>query len=480
MTDYYSFNISREEAKNRELRSEPIYSEAGFDKKLFNFKRSWKGIKKKATKYTFHQIMEEKTLEDNDKLIYFLTDDNETNFGMYFAAAYENFISWQNDFLKYIIENAGNKSNLKIYVEYMKKEIPIYEANTNQILLINNCFYNSIFTSFDDLINVFSKRDIFNKDGKINYLNYNNFEYDISSIEEELAKLLLTGKCLFEKDNLKFVIYLGEAFNRGKSNILEKFYNKYKQTDLNEKEKELILRFMRRRENMDKNQFFASLQLLIFYLGNNNLDEKDTINKIIEEAPNYLRIEEICKDFFRENGKELKSDKIMSIFFFFEHLCFKELSQNILDDYKKEINEEILEKITNKLNNNEINEKISIKELGAAVRRFISRYLVGKKQNIDIKDDIPLLPLLKKPELWEEKIAKLSNLNELITHLLEEFGLTVKQAFKLYELIKEEDEKEIEFKEEDENNNNNNNDSDNENEENLNKPLPKKKKKLGV
>ena len=180
MTDYYSFNISREEAKNKELRSEPIFEEAGFDRKFVNFKKSWKVIKKKATKYKFHQIMDEKTLEDNDKLIYFLTDDNEANFGMYFAAAYENFISWQNDFLKYIIENAGNKSNLKIYVEYMKKEIPIYEANTNQILLINNCFYNSIFTCFDDLIKVFSKRNIFNKYGKINYLNYNNFEYDIS------------------------------------------------------------------------------------------------------------------------------------------------------------------------------------------------------------------------------------------------------------------------------------------------------------
>ena len=397
---------------------------------------------------------------------------------MYFSAAYENFISWQNDFLNYIIENGANKSNLNIYIENIKNEIPIYEANTNQIVLINSCFLNSInFNSFDDLINTLSYRNIFNEDRTINYLNYNDFKYDFSSIEEELAKLLLTGKCLFEKDNLKFVIYLGEAFNRGKSNILEKFYNKYKQTDLNEKEKELILRFMRRRENMDKNQFFASLQLLIFYLGNNNLDEKDTIHKIIEEAPNYLKIEDICKEFFNEDGKELKSDKIMSIFFFFEHLCFKELSQNILDDYKKEINEEILEKLTNKLNNNEINEKISIKELGAAVRRFISRYLVGKKQNIDIKDDIPLVPLLKKPELWEEKIAKLSNLNELITHLLEEFGLTVKQAFKLYELIKEEDEKEIEFKEEDENNNNNN---DNENEENDKKKEKKKKKKLGL
>ena len=452
MIDYYSFKISREDAKTRVLNSEPIFRENGFDRKFDNFKKSWKSIKKKATKYKFHHEMEEKTFENNEKLIYFLTDDKEVGFGMYFSAAYENFISWQNDFLNYIIENGANKSNLNIYIENIKNEIPIYEANTNQIVLINSCFLNSInFNSFDDLINTLSYRNIFNEDRTINYLNYNDFKYDFSSIEEELAKLLLTGKCLFEKDNLKLVIYLGEFFNNGKSDILENFYKKYKQTDLNENEKKLILRYMKKHENnINNNQFFASLQLLIFYLGNNNLKEKETISNIIKEAPEYLNIENIRSEFFEKEGKNLTADKIMSIFFFIEHLCFKDLNNNIPDDYKKDINDDIISKIKDKLLNNKLNDKFTIKELGAAVRRFISRYLVGKKENVDINENTPLINLLKRPELWEEKIASLNNLDELISAQLEEFKLTVGQSLKLYEAINEEDEKEINYQEEDE------------------------------
>ena len=452
MIDYYSFKISREDAKTRVLNSEPIFRENGFDRKFDNFKKSWKSIKKKATKYKFHHEMEEKTFENNEKLIYFLTDDKEVGFGMYFSAAYENFISWQNDFLNYIIENGANKSNLNIYIENIKNEVPIYEANTNQIVLINSCFLNSInFNSFDDLINTLSYRNIFNEDRTINYLNYNDFKYDFSSIEEELAKLLLTGKCLFEKDNLKFVIYLGEFFNNGKSDILENFYKKYKQTDLNENEKKLILRYMKKHENnINNNQFFASLQLLIFYLGNNNLKEKETISNIIKDAPEYLNIENIRSEFFEKEGKNLTADKIMSIFFFIEHLCFKDLYNNIPNDYKKDINDDIISKIKDKLLNNKLNDKFTIKELGAAVRRFISRYLVGKKENVDINENTLLINLLKRPELWEEKIASLNNLDELISAQLEEFKLTVGQSLKLYEAINEEDEKEINYQEEDE------------------------------
>ena len=443
MIDYYSFNISREDAKDKELYSETIYREKGFDKKFLNFKKAWKGIKKKAIQYKYHPKMEEKTLEENDKLIYFLNDDSEVGYGMYLVAAYENFIKWQNEFLNYIIENGVNKSNLNLYIENMKNEIPIYEANSNQILLINNFFSSSIFYGFDDLINTFSYRNIFNEDGTTNYKNYNDFKYDISTIEEELAKLILSGKCLFEKDNIRLVIYWGEGFNRGKSDILEKFYKRYKQKDLEEKEKKIILKYMKGKININKNQFFASLQLLIFYLGNNNLNENDTINSIIENAPKYLRIEDHFSEFFREEGKELKANKIMGIFFFFEHLCYQELFNTIQNNYKKDIKEEIKEKISTKLLDNELNFQINIKDLGAALRRFISRYLVGKNQNAIINENAPLIPLLKRPELWEEKLAKLTNLEELISHQLEEFKLTVGQSFQLYEIIKNEDEKEI-------------------------------------
>ena len=188
-------------------------------------------------------------------------------------------------------DNGKNKKNLDFYIESMNNKMPVYEANSNQILQINK--------NFEEIINNFSKRNIYNEDGTIDYLKYNEFKYDTSSIEEELAKTFLTGKCLFEPDNLNLIKYWGEGFNTGKSDILEKFYKKYKQIDLNEEEKMQILAFLKAQNNKnDFKLFFGSIQLFIFYLANNNLEEDKPIKYYLNKLPGYLKIEEICNDFF--------------------------------------------------------------------------------------------------------------------------------------------------------------------------------------
>ena len=50
------------------------------------------------------------------------------------------------------------------------------------------------------------------------------------------------------------------------------------------------------------------------------------------------------------------------------------------------------------------NQLYSIKDLGAAVRRLISRYLAGKLETTDINEDRDLAYELSREELWEEKI----------------------------------------------------------------------------
>ena len=55
-----------------------------------------------------------------------------------------------------------------------------------------------MYYNFEDIISSFSRRDIFKDERTINYYNYNTFIYDFESIEEELGKLLLPGKCLFD------------------------------------------------------------------------------------------------------------------------------------------------------------------------------------------------------------------------------------------------------------------------------------------
>ena len=454
LIDYYSFNISREDAKNKPLNSEHIFiNNHGLKEKRDNFLKAWDIIKDKAIKYQFNEKMDVKSLTKNDKLAYFLNDNNEQGYGMYIAAAYQNFIEWQNGFLEHIIKMGTKNKNLNYYIENMKIKIPVQKANLSQIILINNedYFKDTFFENFKDIINTFSRRNIFDKDGKINYLNYNSFIYEIPQIEEELGKIILSGKCLFEKeDKLNFVTYWGEGFSGGNSEIMNKFYSNYKQKDLNDKEKDIIVQYIREKKNSEKNYdfkpFFGSIQLIIFYLSNNNFKETQTISEILNEAPKYVRINNDCLEFFMEKGNYLKVETIMNAFSLFEHLCFEDLCKNLQEQYKSKINEETQNKIKEKLlnNNQRFNDDITIKEFGAALRRFISRYLVGKKIKInDISESGSLVNKLVKPDLWKEKIGKLQNLKELISNILKDLDLNVEQSYEFYELIKEQDEEEI-------------------------------------
>ena len=54
---------------------------------------------------------------------------------------------------------------------------------------------------------------------------------------------------------------------------------------------------------------------------------------------------------------------------------------------------------------------------------------------------------MTKLDLWEEKIWKLNNLEELVKAQIGEFNLKIGQSFSLYEIIGEEDKKYIKKKE---------------------------------
>ena len=444
MAETYSYRISRADAKEKILSQTDGFNEDKFK----SFKKAWDNIYKYAIKYKCRDNMEPKKLESNDKLIYFLNDCNELGNGMYLAAACQNFITWQNDFLQSILDSARFYGNLHYYIENMKKKIPVQEANPNQILSFDDCFKNSDYENFNDLVYTFTQRDIYSKD-EINYQQYNKFKYDFSMIEEELGKLILPEKCLFEsEDKLNFVIFFGEGFRGGQSEIIQKFYEKYPQVDLNNEEKEKITSYFQKLKNDEKydfKMFFGSVQLLIFFLSNNNLSPDKDLKAVINEKPDYLKLDEKCVNFFLEN--EFKINKFMGIFFYAEHLSFKELSKTLQPEYKKVIDPEIIEIIKKKLEDKKEDEGITWKELSAAVRRLISRYLAGERQTTDINENLELVSQLYRTDLWEfwgkKNLEKLDNLEKLITEKIKQFQLTVGQAFNFYKIIGEEDRKSI-------------------------------------
>ena len=145
---------------------------------------------------------------------------------------------------------------------------------------------------------------------------------------------------------------------------------------------------------------------------------------------------------FNANDNNLKVKKIISIFLFFEHLCFEVFKENLNDEYIEEIDNRIKDKIIDNLVNNE-NNKIYLKQLAASIRRFISRYLyrINNQEEFSPKGKL-IIHLKKRIDLWDKDLRNSEKI-EKILELIKEYDLNVGQGLKLYELIKEEDEKEI-------------------------------------
>ena len=89
----------------------------------------------------------------------------------------------------------------------------------------------------------------------------------------------------------------------------------------------------------------------------------------------------------------------MNLFFIFEHLCFDDFSKNLQEDYTIKIDNQIKERIKEKLLKNYSNKVYSLKDLSSAVRRYISRYLVGSAQTIEINNNNQLPFELTRQEL---------------------------------------------------------------------------------
>ena len=269
-----------------------------------------------------------------------------------------------------------------------------------------------------------------------------------------MGKIILPGVCQFEgEDKLNFVTFWSEGFRGDKSETLSKFYLKYPQRDLSNDEKEKIMEYINKmnKEKMAKNnikydfkEFFGSMQIIIFYLTERVVIKPDEkISEIFKNPPPYLKIADDCLNFFLNEGNQITIDKLMNLFFFFEHLCYEDLAETVQPEYRKEISEEVKDSITNKLIKNYKNDLYTLKDLGAAVRRFISRYLAGKLQITEIKEDSDLPYQLSRTDLWEEKIWNDENLSDKLAMQLGEFNLKVSETFSFYEVIGEEDKKSI-------------------------------------
>ena len=428
----YSYKISREEGQNICL----YFSKKNEKEYLIPFIQSWNEIKKYCTRYLCRPDMPEIDLNKKMTLNYFLVDDGQLGGGMYLASAYSNFIDWQNKFISLILDNISQDSALYCYVEQLSEEIYVQDAKEENVLKINEHVMNEL----NRMIRVYSIRNIFENDD-INYTNYRRIKFNFNEIESELGKLILPGLKKFKsnEDPIKFIVYLYEGNRSQKSQILIKYETKYPSQELNLLAKNIIYNFLHKYESNRKTiiECLYSCQILIDYILKENYNLLNSISNIIQELPNYIELNEELKQFFQEN-KNFCVNMLLNIYKYFEHFCWKEIRLNINDQYKAKIDKNKKNEIINYFKNYETNKGknklITKKDLAFALRRFISRYLAGKRGDTDIDENQKLIGQILRYDLWEIYIIENEEIFQNEIYSLT-FDLNVSQALDFYETL---------------------------------------------
>ena len=443
MINYYSGRISRKDAKDGEkcLNLEPIYknNEFDFQNKFKNFKSIWNNI---LSQYLKNNNNSDKFLENfagNERLAYFLMDDNDKDYGIFIKRGLELFIQWQNSFLKPIINSYKLKKNnlLNCYVSQIEKTVNVQNANNLQILQIEKCFEKTYYINFEELCSLYCER---------NNNNLNDFNYNFEKIEEELGKSLLPNKCLFNEKNIKYICYQNEGFRNINYDYLIKFGKIYGEKELTEEERKKIFIY----SNKEFNNFdilYDSFIMLVNHLNNDISAKKETkvIDVINRLKQKYFNFHNQFINYFTYDGKDITVEKLLNSFLYMEHVCFGHLKDKIDNKFKDSYAKGQKDEIKNYFNSNDKDNIIKKKEISTAVRRFITRYLINDEKKESIDANLSLYICLGRKYLWNNKIFSLvgDNFNDLIKQYLGnfKFSLEIKHALEFYNIIGEEEEK---------------------------------------
>lgn len=419
MKNNYSGKISRKDAKDVNLSEKEIYQNREFQKKLDKFK------------YIFNEILffeEKDKINENDKLACFLIDDIKNENGIKIKKG----IKWQNSFLKPIIESKGN-INLNYYKSSLKLETDVQKVNKSKIILIDECFKNTPFVNFRGLITLYSKNHDQDK---------NKFDYDFEKIEEELSKILLPQKCLFNEKNFDYVIYQFESANTNNDYLIN-FQKKYGAENLDENDKKTLYKYFK--ENYNYYSIFdEQFIILLNYLANNSkkLKEDSIYDCIIETKKKPVNFHNIFESFFSKEGKEITISKLLESINYIELLCFDKLKNKLKDKYKKTLDKKLENDIINYFEKEHLDKVITKKDIAIALRKFILKNLIDEKKEPHITP-ISLHKNLCRKDLWEIKIfityQNYDDFQGKIKEYINRFSLKTNDSLGFYNIIGKEE-----------------------------------------
>ena len=140
-----------------------------------------------------------------------------------------------------------------------------------------------------------------------------------------------------------------------------------------------------------------------------NYEQDHLIYKIIETLPPYIILNQNLIKMFKEKNEYFEEkiftiNSLVSIFEYFEALCWEDIQANILIDYKLEMSEESKKSVLEYFEKNKNEKKVINKNnLTTALRRLMSRSISGSRQEIEIKADSQLKLYIGQYELWTQE-----------------------------------------------------------------------------
>ena len=432
----YSYKISRDEALKQLIKDEYKKKENNLfiinNKKTKDVKEYIDDIVKLFRKFKNIELqwgchkLKQMDLDQKSSLASILLDDNEP--GYYLSSIYKKLIEYQNLFLDNIINCNAQNGLLHCFVKQLNNEIMVQDAGFNEIIKLDFEGNNNnlkLFSSLDELIFINTTKVI----------NYNKFNYELDEIETELGNIILPGIRKFKSsdDELRFIIYMFEGYRGKNSKILTNFNEKYPPQELNHQEKAILNKFIQNNENDDYKTFLFSIQLLIDYIQKAGKEENMKISEVIRNMPDQININENVKYFF--SNLEITINKLVRIFELFEYLCWDQIKDNLLDEFMKQIDEDKKETIIKyfKKNEDKKDNYITKLELASAVRKFISRYLAGKRSQSEINEDKMLFDYLNRADLWVKNIDNPKFEKEYFEMKI--LKITVGEAMHFYDLL---------------------------------------------
>ena len=175
--------------------------------------------------------------------------------------------------------------------------------------------------------------------------------------------------------------------------------------------------------------------LFLYFTKKININGDEIFIEEIQNLPkNYIKLDDEFINIFNNHQFKIKLNQLIDCYEYVEFLNYDKILTNVSKNINSNLKVDQIDKL-NKHFESKDNYLITKKDLGNAVRKFISRFLVGDRFK-NIHWNIFLL-LKEKSELWNEKINSKENEEQFNKEIekLESINITIMQSIDFYEKL---------------------------------------------